>query len=103
MPMRQPMVFDRELCALFSTLLEQTCETAIRQGLFLREHEHRARMMLGGRLVGALESGETDMKKLQAIALGSDNRSNYVESTTAPVGSAKRDIPNPRPSASSQA
>jgi len=69
MPMRQPMVFDRERCALFSMLVEQGCETAIRQGLFLRKDEYKVRMVLGGRLIGALEAGETDIEKLQAIAL----------------------------------
>jgi hypothetical protein len=102
MPMRQPMVFDRERCALFSMLVEQACEAAIRQGLFLQQDEHKARMILGGRLIGALEAGETDIEKLQAIALRPDNRCNDIESLVAPAGSARWDITNPTPFASSQ-
>jgi hypothetical protein len=101
MPMRMPMVFDRERCALFSMLVEQACEMAIRQGLVLRRDEHKARMMLGGRLIGALEAGETDIEKLQAIALQLDNRCN-IESMNAPAGSAKWDTSSHRPSVSSQ-
>lgn len=42
MPMRLPMVFDRERCALFSMLVEQACEAAVRQGLFLGKDERKA-------------------------------------------------------------
>ena len=69
MPMRLPMVFDRERCALFSMLVEQACEAAVRQGLFLGKDERKARMILGGRLIGAFEAGETDIERLQAVAL----------------------------------
>jgi hypothetical protein len=100
MPMRQPMVFDRERCALFSMLVEHACEAAIRRGLFLRKDERKARMMLGGRLIGAFEAGEADIEKLQAIALQTGNRSDEV--ITPPVGSAEWDITNPRPFAMSQ-
>ena len=70
MPMRQPMVFDRERCALFSMLVEQACEAAIRQGLFLAKDERKARMMLGGRLIGAFEAGAQISRSFKLLRSG---------------------------------
>jgi hypothetical protein len=69
MPMRCPLVFNRERSALLSTVVEKALEEGLERGLFLGVHIQKARMILVGRVIGAIEKGECDPETLTAHAL----------------------------------
>lgn len=73
MPLRRPLVFERERSAFFSAVVEEAYREALRCGLRVNANEHEVRMMLGGRIIRAIESGETDIERLRVLALGPDS------------------------------
>ena len=72
MPMRQPLVFDRERSALLTTMVERACEEAGNRGLRFGASEQEARMILAGKMISAIERGETNPEKLEALAIQGD-------------------------------
>jgi hypothetical protein len=69
MPMRRPMVFESERCALLAVIVEHAFEEAIKRGIFLSTNGQEARMILIRRVIGAIEAGETDIDRLESLAL----------------------------------
>jgi hypothetical protein len=69
MPMRQPLVFERDRCALLALTIEQAFQEAQQRGIHLGRNEAEARMVLVRRVVTAIESGEADLDKLRRLAL----------------------------------
>jgi hypothetical protein len=69
MPMRRPLVFERERSALLAMLVEHAFEKATRRGITLSLNDQEARMILVRRLIRAIEAGETDIETLEALAL----------------------------------
>ena len=74
MPMRRPLVLEPERSALLATMVERACEEAVKRGLLLGVHEYEARMILAGRMIHAIEGGESDPEKLEALAIQDDKR-----------------------------
>jgi hypothetical protein len=72
MPMRRPMIFERERCALLAIIVEEAYEEAMRRGLFLSANGQEARMILARRVIRAIEAGESDADKLESLALQPD-------------------------------
>jgi hypothetical protein len=72
MPMRRPLVFERDRCALLTLTIEQALEEAQRRGISLGRNDEEARMILVRRVVTAIESGETDLDGLRRLALRPD-------------------------------
>src|SRR4051794_4762386 len=69
MTMRRPLVFERDRCALLSLVVEQALDQAQKRSVHLGRNYEEDRMILVRRLVGAIESGETDPGRLRALAL----------------------------------
>ena len=74
MPMRRPLVFERERSALLTIIVEDAYEEACRCGVFLSANEQEARMMIVRRIIAAIEAGETDIDRLRTAALSKKMR-----------------------------
>jgi hypothetical protein len=69
MPMRRPLVFERERSALLAIIVEDAYEECCKRGLFLSANGQEARMILVRRVIAAIEAGENDPDKLRVAAL----------------------------------
>jgi len=72
MPMRRPLIFERERSALLAVIVENAYEEACKCGLVLSANDQEARMIIVRRVIAAIEAGETDAAKLRAAALHED-------------------------------
>src|SRR3954452_20997028 len=69
MTMRRPLVFERDRSALLSLIVEQALDEAQKRSVHLGKNYEEDRMILVRRVIGAIESGETDPGRLKALAL----------------------------------
>jgi hypothetical protein len=74
MTMHRPLVFDPERSALLSIMVERACHEALKRGLTFPPKVQDVRTMFAGRMIRAIEAGETDPQKLQILALGDDRK-----------------------------
>ena len=72
MAMRRPLVFDLERSALLARMVEHACDQAERHHVLVGANQHEARLIFARRMMTAIERGETNPRKLEALAIRGD-------------------------------
>jgi hypothetical protein len=70
----QGFVFEERALSLIADIVEAAIGDADNQNIALPKDRQEARKLLAGRIVRAIEAGETDMDRLREIALVPDFR-----------------------------
>lgn len=79
MPMHRPLVFEPERLELLAMMVEHAYAEAVTRRLLPGRNGQEARMILAGRLIGAIEAGETDPNILQDLALQDEGHATEPE------------------------
>jgi hypothetical protein len=67
--MRRPLVLEPERSAVLNAVVEQASREAAGRRMFSGLSIQEAKMVIAGRVMRAMDSGENDVEKLRCIAL----------------------------------
>jgi hypothetical protein len=67
--MRRPLVLEPERSTVLNTVVEQACREAGHRRMFSGLSIQEAKMIIAGRVIRAMEAGESDVEKLRCLAL----------------------------------
>ena len=69
MPVIQELFYDQAALLLLAEIIEEAAADAKKQGITLPSDAKQRRMLLAGRILRGVETGETDMGRLKELAL----------------------------------